>query len=312
MSHKKKQTLPELVAKYLDFQVFAKNSSQLTSKSYANDLKQFLRPVGDFEINIDVSGCKITRLSGSYTPVSVTKNGLLPLLRAAQTSWSGLTPASRNRKYSALKGFFSWLEAEEYLKEPISDSIQGPKVPRKMPHFISMDEAMSLLKANSEPKTRVLLLFLYAAGLRVSEACNIKWSDLDLDRGLLLVKGKGSQERQVALVKMLVKALKDLSREGKFVFGENPLNTRVAYDWVRNAGAKAGLVRPLHPHALRHSFATHMLSSGTDLRILQELLGHKSLVATQKYLHLSLESLARTMEGNHPLGEGTKGKNVDK
>lgn len=311
MKPKEKHALPALVAKYLNFQIFAKNSSDLTSKSYANDLKQFLKPVGSFEINIGGAGAEIVCRERLKADPPVTKNGLTALIKAAQMGWSALSPASRNRKYSVLKGFFSWLETENLVEESLSELVQTPKVPRKMPHFISMDEATALLKANSEPEVRALLLLLYAAGLRVSEASSAKWSDLDLDRGLLRVKGKGRVERQVALVDLLVKALKKLPREGDFVFGLKALDTRVAYEWVRKAGVQAKLLKPLHPHALRHSFATHMLSSGTDLRILQELLGHKSLAATQKYLHLSLDSLARTMEGNHPLGTKSRDKNGD-
>lgn len=306
MTVKEELKLSYLIAKYLNFQVFAKNLSQLTSKSYANDLKQFLRPLGRFEILLGQSGYNLRPLEGPILEPKVTKKGLLPLVKAAQNSWSGLKASSRNRKYSTLKGFFRWLESENYLKDILSEEISAPKVPQKIPHFISVDEAMSLLKAGLDQKTKCLVLLLYAAGLRVAEASGLKWSELDLNNGLLRVIGKGGKERQVALVAILSKELRNLPREGDFVFGKEALDTRVAYDWVRKAGARAGLLKSLHPHALRHSFATHMLSSGTDLRILQELLGHQSLTATQKYLHLSLDSLARTMEGTHPLGEGSK------
>jgi integrase/recombinase XerC/integrase/recombinase XerD len=100
-----------------------------------------------------------------------------------------------------------------------------------------------------------------------------------------------------------VAKLKAFPRQGQYVFGEKPMDTRTGYEIIRQCGARAGLLKPLNPHALRHSFATHMLSSGTNLRVLQELLGHESLTATQKYLHLSMDSLARTMEKNHPLGK---------
>ena len=103
-----------------------------------------------------------------------------------------------------------------------------------------------------------------------------------------------------------------MGRTSKYVFGQKAIDTRTAYEIVRQSGARAGLLKPLHPHALRHSFATHLLSNGTDLRILQELLGHESLTATQKYLHLSLDKLARTMEANHPLGDKSKRKLKDK
>jgi integrase/recombinase XerC/integrase/recombinase XerD len=108
--------------------------------------------------------------------------------------------------------------------------------------------------------------------------------------------------RLVTLPELVWKSLRTLSVTGAYVFGgEAPLNPRVAYSIVQAAGKKAQLLKPLHPHALRHSFATHLLTSGADLRVLQELLGHKSLLATQKYTHLSLDHLARSMEKHHPL-----------
>jgi len=105
----------------------------------------------------------------------------------------------------------------------------------------------------------------------------------------------------------ILKKLKKLT-DDDFVFGIEPLNPRVAYEWVRTRGAKAMLMKPLHPHALRHSFATHLLSSGANLRTLQELLGHESLQATEKYTHLGIDQLARTMEMHHPLNMTEKRK----
>jgi integrase/recombinase XerC/integrase/recombinase XerD len=112
----------------------------------------------------------------------------------------------------------------------------------------------------------------------------------------------------VALPELAWKALFDLPESGTFILsgGEVAMSSRKAYALVREGGAKAGLLRPLHPHALRHSYATHLLTSGADLRILQELLGHRSLAATQKYTHLSLDHLARAMEAYHPLSGGRR------
>ena len=97
-------------------------------------------------------------------------------------------------------------------------------------------------------------------------------------------------------------ALPSLPRQGDYIFGSQPLNPRTAYNIVKEWGQKAGLNKPLHPHALRHSFATHLLSDGSDLRSLQKLLGHSSLSSTEQYTHLSLSQLANTLEGHHPLG----------
>lgn len=303
------QDLLQATVKFLNFQVFTKNSSPLTSKSYANDLNQFLRPLNAGGINFNDSERKwVVVITGGERFKGTFYIEMRELILKAQKLWAPLKPASRNRKNAVLKGFFGWLYEEGLIQEPVAEAIVIPKVPQKIPHFISPDEAVSLLKAlkstpNSKPEERALILLLYGGGLRVSEACGLKWSQFDASKRALNIKGKGGKERNIALVKVASDALSELPHRGEYIFGEKPMNTRHAYDVVRNWGAKAGLLKPLHPHALRHSYATHLLSSGTDLRILQELLGHESLTATQKYLHLSLDSLARTMESNHPLGE---------
>jgi site-specific recombinase XerD len=313
MSPKDEQKLSELAAKYLNFQVFAKTSSSHTSKSYANDLNQFLAPILQGGIIFHQEKWKVVREGKSKKlDFVMTKVNLMELVRQAQRGWAHLELSSRNRKYATLKGFFKWLYEEGHIADDIGSLIVCPKVPQKVPHFLSMDEAISLIeslkKSKSEYRDRnlALVLLLYGAGLRVSEACGLKWRQIEFSERVLTVKGKGGKERKVALVQLLLKALKRLPKNGEFIFAtparDAAMDSRAGYEIVKCAAQAAGLLKPLHPHALRHSFATHMLSSGTDLRILQELLGHDSLTATQKYLHLSIESLSRTMEDNHPLG----------
>ena len=313
MSPKPEQNLASLAANYLNFQELAKTSSKHTSKSYANDLNQFLAPLEVGRIIYQSGKWSIfhEKISNHGEKIPPSPDLLKKLLGQAQIRWSGLSLASRNRKFACLKSFFKWLSHNGYIEEDLSSQVHCPKVPQKVPHFISLDEALALLKSLATAKepqhkrNELLVLLLYGAGLRVSEACQLLWSQVDLDRKLLTVKCKGGKERKVAMVDILAQRLREFKASHKktpYIFGETTLDSRAAYTIVRNAGVKAELLRPLNPHALRHSFATHMLSSGTDLRILQELLGHESLAATQKYLHLSIESLARTMEKNHPLG----------
>jgi integrase/recombinase XerC/integrase/recombinase XerD len=270
-----------------------KSASPLTIKSYRLDLSQaFGREI-------------ITQ--------SLDEEALLNHSRKALSAWGGLSLASRNRKAATLKSFFSWAFEESLTERDLSIQITCPKVPKKIPHFISVDEAVVVLKnltaEKSLLKDRVLFLLLYGGGLRVSEACNLKWSDIAFPQRQLRVIGKGAKERVVVLPPLVFEALqvwhKELGDE-TFVFGMEALNQRTAYEMVRQSGIRAGLLLPLHPHALRHSFATHLLSSGANLRTLQELLGHESLQATEKYTHLGIDQLARTMERVHPLGN--KGK----
>lgn len=123
-----------------------------------------------------------------------------------------------------------------------------------------------------------------------------------MDSRAARIRGKGGKMRVIALPPLSWAALLAVPKAGQYILGgEQALSPRLAYDWVRECGRRAGLLKPLHPHALRHSYATHLLTSGTDLRILQELLGHASLAATQKYTHLSMDNIARSLEKHHPL-----------
>jgi len=216
--------------------------------------------------------------------------------------------ASRNRKAATLKSFFSWAFDQELLDKDLSLQITCPKVPRKLPHFLSVDEALAVLatfeKEQIPLREKVLFLLLYGGGLRISEACLLRWREVFFEQRVLRVKGKGGKERVVALPELTLTVLRRFQKERfheEHVFAQ-PFNTRTAYEMVRQSGLRAGLLKPLHPHALRHSFATHLLSSGANLRTLQELLGHESLTATEKYTHLGMDQLARTMESFHPLG----------
>lgn len=284
--------LSENIDKYLNFMTYIKSASPLTIKHYKLDLSQAFK----YE-------------KGSSFIKSLSEADLLATARGAFNGWAHLSLASRNRKAATLKSFFSWAFEEGLTEKDLSLQITCPKVPKKIPHFLSVDEVLSVLKSFDEKsqKEKVLFLLLYGGGLRISEACGLKWNEVHLDQKVLRVKGKGSQERVVALPTLSLETLKKWKKESgfnNFVFGEAALNTRTAYEMVRQSGIKAGLLKPLHPHALRHSFATHLLSSGANLRTLQELLGHKSLTATEKYTHLGIDQLARTMEGIHPLGKG--------
>jgi len=285
--------LADSVSKYLKYMDFVKSSSPLTLKAYRKDLEQAFGPEDN---------------PGSAPQVSETE--LLSLARTALNGWAHLSLSSRNRKTATLKSFFGWAYQEQLTERDLSTQIICPKVPKKLPHFLSVDEALAVLhsyerEADTPAKLRdkVLFLILYGGGLRVSEACQLKWSDVHFSTRSLRLNGKGGKERLVILPSLTMAVLQKLRTDSTedFIFGAEALNPRVAYEWVRRRGAKAQLMKPLHPHALRHSFATHLLSSGANLRTLQELLGHESLQATEKYTHLGVDQLARTLETHHPL-----------
>jgi len=304
--------LSELTAKYLKYLAFSKTASHYTSKSYAKDLQQFFLPLGLQKILYGGVSEEIFFQWGEESSVSALTDleGLLSRLTTlALDNWRPLKPASRSRKTAVLKSFFNWLFEEKHINKNISQDIFTIKVPSQIPHFLSVDEAILVMQStkrlceNGEIPWNhlLLLLLLYGGGLRVSEACAIQRSDILQARRQIRVLGKGGKERLSTLPDLFWQAIAKTNLEHEFLFGDSPLNPRTAYEMVRASGTRAGLHSRLHPHALRHSFATHLLTSGTDLRTLQELLGHASLTATQKYTHLSLDHLARAMELAHPL-----------
>jgi integrase/recombinase XerC/integrase/recombinase XerD len=313
--------LAETASKFLFFMAFVRSASNDTIRSYRSDLRQAfglkeeeLPRVEEIQAGSEPNSRPGS--SPSRKPQKLEEGSLMEACRAALHGWATLAPASRNRKAATLKSFLGWLYEEGAIDRDLALHIHSPKVPVRLPHHLSVDEAMALLKSlqsgvqgagSSEEQSKAerdlaLVLLLYGGGLRVSEACVLTWAQLEKSGRVARIKGKGSKERLVALPPLAASAVMKLPRTGAFVFGETPLSTRVAYEIVRTRGAQAGLLQPLHPHALRHSFATHLLSSGANLRTLQELLGHQTLQATQRYTHLGIDQLARTLESFHPLG----------
>lgn len=266
------------------------HASRHTLKAYRKDLEQALGP------NLQQS--------------LPEEEALLKRIKEAQIQWGSLELSSRQRKAATMKAFLDWLYHKNFISVPLNERIEAPRVPRNIPHFLSVDEVLQLFQFVNQldsqfPKrayNRALLYLLYGGGLRVSEACQVRWDRMRLDKSEVCITGKGSKERWVVLPEQVIEAVRVLPRMGEFIWGIAPLNVRVAYDWVRDLGRAAGLRTPLHPHALRHSYATHLVTAGMNLRALQELMGHSSLVSTEKYLHLSMDQLARTMESRHPLG----------
>lgn len=287
----------ELVSKYLKYIDIINYSSSHTVKNYKVDLTQA------FKLDSFMGEKKIHEKT-------LSESEFFSEAQKAQLNWGKLSLATRNRKAACLKSFFNWAYEERIFSDNYSHRIVCPKVPAKIPHFISIDEALSVLqsfhKEEDSLDEKILFLLLYGGGLRVSEACELQWSQVMLSQSCLRILGKGQKERLVYVPDQVIQALKKIPERKKFIWGDEALGTRTAYEWIRKRGAKAGLMKKLHPHALRHSYATHLLSSGTNLRVLQTLLGHSSLSTTQIYTHLSIDELARTMEKHHPLGDVKK------
>ena len=313
--------------KYLKYLEFNKSVSPHTLKSYCIDLRQFMvcgdlvflsflsTPVKKVFLDLFQKG-DIFLENDIWSSVDrrFLEKGLEKRLKISSSEWSQLAPASQNRKMAAVRSFLSWLFKEGFIERDLPTGIRLPYVPQKLPYYLSVDEALSVVRAVQKAFSQhptienkrdfLLILLLYGGGLRVSEACQLKWREVG--PSALRIKGKGGKERLSILpegvLKILNKQKLTESQMGREVLG---LSVRKAYDRVRYWGRKVGLNKPISPHVLRHSFATHLLSSGSDLRSLQELLGHSSLSATQKYTHLNLSHLSKVLEQNHPLKKPT-------
>lgn len=274
---------------FLKYLEIVETASPHTIKSYKNDLVQAFPEISE----------KKAANTGH------TEESILAQARKALVLWGPLSPASRNRKASVLKSFFNYLFQEKKINRPLSELIPTTKIPKKLPHYISVDEALSVFKT-AKDKELILFLLLYGGGLRISEACSLRWNQIHFPSRTLRIRGKGNKERIIALPATALFEIQKLPQNTDFIWGENALSQRKAYEIIRQLGIKSQLLKPLHPHCLRHSFATHLLTSGANLRTLQELLGHRSLQATEKYTHLGVNELARTLDRHHPFGKDVK------
>lgn len=223
----------------------------------------------------------------------------------------GLAPKSLQRRLSACRSFYRWLLKHGRIKASPAEGIRAPKAPRKLPQVLDPDEAKALVEVPTDVplglRDRALLELFYSSGLRLSELCALRWHDLDLAQGLVTVLGKGSKQRTVPVGSHALAALQawhdDQEAGGdKPIFpGRNgPITPRAVQLRMRKLAQRQGLFKRVHPHLLRHSFASHVLESSGDLRGVQELLGHADIATTQIYTHLDFQHLAKVYDAAHP------------
>ncbi|MFH0898807.1 MAG: site-specific tyrosine recombinase/integron integrase [bacterium] len=185
---------------------------------------------------------------------------------------------------------------DSILKKNIVLGIKTPKKQQKLPDVLSKQDMTLLIDKTNDVRTRVLIELMYASGLRVSEAANLEWENIDFSEKMgKLKRGKGGKDRLFILSERLIIDLKEwkIQSPGKFVFGDTPLSTRTIQRDVKLAAKTAGITKDVHPHMFRHSFATHLLEAGTDIRVIQELLAHSNLATTQVYTHISTKMLKK-------------------
>jgi len=224
----------------------------------------------------------------------------------------GRSSSTLARHVAAVRTFYRWLVREEVVTQSVADGLQPARASQRLPDVVSESRARALLEeVPLEPQDRALLEVMYGAGLRVGEVSALDVFDLDRGSGVITVRrGKGGKERRVPLGRAGLAAVERwLEQRGGdagplFINARGGrMSPRTMHRRVERAGQLAG-VHGLHPHALRHSFATHLLDRGADLRGIQELLGHASLGTTQRYTHVSVEALVATYRRAHPHAEG--------
>lgn len=224
----------------------------------------------------------------------------------------GLSPKSLQRRLSALRSFFRYLLKRGRLAANPAQGLRAPKAPRKLPQILDPDEMTQLVEVPTDAplglRDRALLELLYSSGLRVSELCALRWRDLDLAEALVRVSGKGGKVRIVPVGSHALAALaqwKDDQRaatEAPVFPGRagKPITPRAVQLRLRQLAQQQGIWKRVHPHLLRHSFASHVLESSGDLRGVQELLGHADIATTQIYTHLDFQRLAQVYDEAHP------------
>ena len=297
--------LTDLVLDFLGYLELERGLSRNTLEAYRSDLQQF----GQFLDRGSINPLQIT-------PVQLT--AFVSELAGADHGGSGVAPATLQRKVACLRSFYRYLRRERMIDHDPSAELRGPRSRARLPQVLSRDEVARLLAqptgaSPSAIRDRALLEVMYACGLRASEAITIKLSDLDLDAGILRARGKGAKERIVPIGSKAIASLRlYLERTRPRLVGLRdeprvfvnlrgaPLSRQGLYKIVQRHAASAGLAQRMSPHTLRHSFATHLLAGGCDLRSLQEMLGHADIATTQIYTHLSPDRLRDVYFDAHP------------
>lgn len=224
----------------------------------------------------------------------------------------GLSPKSLQRRLSACRSFYHWLLKHGRIAANPAAGLKAPKAPRKLPQVLDADEAIQLVELPTDAplglRDRALLELFYSSGLRLSELCGLRWRDLDLAGGYVTVIGKGNKQRKVPVGSHARKALdawrgEQHGSDEAQVFpgrGGAPISQRAVQIRLKQLAQRQGLFKHVHPHMLRHSFASHILESSGDLRGVQELLGHADIATTQIYTHLDFQHLAKVYDAAHP------------
>jgi len=285
------------IAEFLAYLRHEKNASPHTLAGYERDLRQVAAYLKDRDVRWDKAG-------------NVVLRGYLAELHEKRRQKSTVA-----RKLAALRSFYEFGVRKRWIAENPAKVLARPRQDKKVPSFLSEDETAALLDLppSTEPldlRDKAILELIYATGMRVSELVGIETADLHFGERLVRVRGKGKKERIVPFGGKAKAALEEyrrvrprLAADGEAFFLNyrgGRLTTRSVQRMVRKYIRRTAVARKISPHSLRHSFATHLLGRGADLRVIQELLGHATLATTQKYTHVDLQQLLSVYRKSHP------------
>ncbi len=295
----------ELLGRYLTVLAAERNLSRFTVRNYTTDLRHYFAYLDEHEIAL----------------MAITRPAFRRYI--AEMQQAGVAQASVVRRVSTAKSFYRWLRLEGVMQDDPLANVVGPKQAKRLPHVMTLSDITNLIAAAdgdapSDLRDRALLEVMYASGVRVSEAAALDVSDVDLDQRTMIVRGKGNKERMVVMGEPARAAVERYLRHGRSKLAKGGraegrasggaplflnrdggrLSQRRIQLIVRKYALAAGMDARVHPHLLRHTFATHLLDGGAELRVVQELLGHTNPNTTQIYLHVTEERQRKVVEGS--------------
>ena len=293
--------MESFVSEFINYLAVERGLAQNTLESYGRDLRQFQAYLQDSKIDF---------------MKDLNRSTILTYLNSLQSNGKAVSTISRN--LAAIKSFYQYLVRERYLEKDPAAHLESPKLEKKLPKVLSVNEVEELLKQPNATlpaglRDKAMLELLYATGIRVSELISLNISDVNLDMGYIKCYGKGSKERIVPLGSIAAKCVQDYLTKGRpklvrtyeeaalFINHHGNRLTRQGF-WkiIKKYAQEANIIKEITPHTLRHSFATHLLENGADLRSVQEMLGHADISTTQIYTHVTRNHLKEVYDKTHP------------
>lgn len=298
---KKEERQALIVRKYQQYLKLEKSLSANTVDAYQRDLEKLLGFLKSERIDVlDTTLDHLHRFAAGLHDI-------------------GIHPRSQARILSGVKSFFHFLVVADYIEGDPSELLEGPKIGLKLPEVLTVEEIDRIIAAidlstNEGQRNRAILETLYSCGLRVSELCNLKISDLYFDEGFIRVEGKGSKQRLVPISPRAIKEIRQwfADRNGNWKIKKEyedyvflarwgkAISRIMVFHLIKELAEKAGIAKNISPHTFRHSFATHLLEGGANLRAIQSMLGHESIATTEIYTHIDRYKLRSEIIEHHP------------